>query len=105
MLPRIEKIIYSTKDKLYFKFIDGDIKVLDIKSFDKMPGWQLIIVKEQWQDAKIIDGYLHFKPMVDIGADTVKSKSENLAAEELFKIVNSKRIAQKRIIQTLASLL
>jgi len=106
MLPSIEKIIHRTDTELFLRFVDGDIKVLNIKTFRNIPGWQLEIIKDRWKKAKVGDmGHLEFNAIVNIGADIIKSDSRDLQPKELFDIIENKRIAKKRIMQTLSSLL
>jgi len=105
MLPRIEKIIYRTDNKLYLKFVDGNIKVLNVNSL-KMPKNQIDIVKDKWKKARVGDmGHLQFSKIINIGADTVWALSENINTKELLEIVENKKVAKKKIMQSLASLL
>ncbi len=106
MLPFIEKIIYRKADKLYFRFEDGLIKVIDKKTIIKdMPDWQIKIVNERWDKVKISEGCLYFNKTLEIGGDSIYHLSKELSREELFEIIQNKRIAKKKIIQALASLL
>ncbi len=105
MIPIIEKIVFKTTDKLYFKFNDGDIRQLDLAVIIKsIPDWQKEIVKNNWKSVKIKEGWLYFDESFALAGDTVKNISSGLEPDELYNIAKSKKISKKRIIQSLASL-
>jgi len=105
-MVHLKKILHITNDKLYLLFTDGDVRVLLKESFNDLPDWQKDIVENYWKQVKVDEfGGLVFNNKFDIGGDTLKKDTTNIDDKELLSIIHSKKIAKKRIIQTLASLL
>ena len=107
MLPTIEKIVYRTETKIYLKFEDNSIKVLDLdtlisgKNKEKQK-----LIQEKWPKAKVEEfGSLFFSPMYEIGGDTVYSLSKEISKTELLTILGNKRLSTKKLIKAFASLL
>ncbi len=104
MLPFIKKIIHSTHDKLYLLFDDETIKVLDVNSYKHLPDWQFLVIKENWEKAKIVDGDIAFSDLVEIGADTVRERSKDITKSDFINIIEQKRISKKKLIEFLSLL-
>ncbi len=105
-MVHIKKIVHRTNDKLYLLFSDDEVRVLDKHTLYDLPDWQIDIIEKNWMRAYVDDfGGLVFNKKFDIGGDTLKSDTKKISESELFEIIQNKRIAKKKIIQALASLL
>lgn len=102
----IIKILHKTSDTLYLKFSNKSIKKLKRAAITRqLPNKQKKIIKKNWATVKIGEmGCLHFSSIVEIGGDTIFANSLEIIPAELLKIATIKRIAKKRIIESIANL-
>jgi hypothetical protein len=103
----IKKILHKTDDAMYILFTDDDVRILRKDTLlHKLPEWQQKIITDKWMQAKVDDfGALVFSKKFDIGGDTLKADTDTVSDKELLNIIHHKRIAKKRIINALSSLL